>query len=181
MERPLRAAIAIGLVAMFAGWSSPVHAEERSVIDFDAVALYFGPIGNRTEIFIFGYTWGYRFKSLYPYVGGGFGFFAMQARGGVTWMPGNLEEPTPIVRLEALPQLIFNPCIESLVVGSLGVGYRFPLEHNDPNGIPGTALFVLPAFTGGDGILHGQCGKADEVPLRSSLVIGGSLTGGFDF
>ncbi|HEX4336072.1 MAG TPA: hypothetical protein VH062_09180 [Polyangiaceae bacterium] len=159
---------------------APLHAEERATIDLQPAALYFGPRGSRSEISVIGFTYGNRHDSLFPYFGAGVGFFTLQARGGITWMPGDLEESGLIVRLEAQPQLLFNPCVEPLLLGTLGVGWRWPLERGDP-GNPGTAIFVLPAFAGGDGFLHQNCGKDTQGPMRSSLILGGTLFAGFDW
>ena len=150
------------------------------MIDLQPLAQYYGPGGNRTEIAIFSYTYGLLSNSWFPYFGGGIGFFTLQLRGGVSWLPGDLEESGPVVRLEAQPQTLFNPCWEHLLVGSLGVGWRWPLERGDP-GYPGTALFLVPAFTGGEAFLHRNCGKPTQQPLNGDYVLGGTLYTGFDF
>jgi hypothetical protein len=86
-----------------------------------------------------------------------------------------------MVRLDVRPQLLLNPCIEPLIVGSLGAGYRWPIEQGDP-GYPGTAIYLLPAFTGGVGFLHGECGHHfTETPLHEKSLLGGTLSGGFDW
>jgi hypothetical protein len=150
------------------------------MIDLQPVALFYGPGFSRTQIAVLGYTYGDLSHGWFPHFGGGIGFFTLQARGGVSWLPGDLEESGLVVRLEAQPQILFNPCWEHMLVGSLGVGWRWPLERGDP-GIPGTALFVVPAFTGGAAFVHRNCGKPTEEPLHGSSVLGGTLFTGFDF
>jgi hypothetical protein len=161
-------------------WPATLRAEQRSTIELEPVALQYGPGGSRTQISVIGYSYGYRYDSWFPYFGGGIGFFTFQARGGINWMPGDLEESGLMVRLEAQPQILFNPCFEPLLTGNLGVGYRWPLERGDPDS-PGTALFAMPAFTGGEAFLHRNCGKGTQEPLRGSFVMGGTLIAGFDW
>lgn len=177
-----RAAFGALLVTLLTIHPSSVLAEERGAIELDPVVLYYGPSAwaQRSQIFILGVTGGYRFGSLLPYAGGGLGFFAFQARAGVEWLPGDLEEPGPLIRLEARPQVRFGQCWEPMLTGNLGVGYRFPLERGDP-GNPGTSFFVLPTFTGGQAYLHRNCGFKDEEPLKGQLLFGGTVSAGYDW
>src|SRR5262249_40044386 len=147
----LSGALSVGIVV--ATWTAPSKAEERFTFDLQPVSLMYGPRGDRTEIWVMAFTYGYRFNSLFPYVRGGVGCFTLQARGGVAWMPGDLEESGPIFRLEAQPQILFNPCWEHLLVGNAAAGWRWPLERGDP-GYPGAAFYLMPAFIGGGAFLH---------------------------
>jgi hypothetical protein len=157
------------------------HAEPRNAFELEPVTFWLstGDVG-RTTVSVIGYTYGNRFGHFIPYFGGGLGFFTLQARGGITWLPGNVDYSGLMVRLEVRPQVLFNPCLEPLIVGSLGGGYRWPLERGDP-GYPGTAIYLLPQFTGGVGFLRGECGNATETPLHDKPLIGGTLSGGFDW
>jgi hypothetical protein len=158
------------------------RGEPRQAIELEPIT-YWVSTGNvgRTEISVLGYTYGGRFGHFIPHFGGGLGFFTVQARGGVTWVPGDLDYSGLMVRLDVRPQLLLNPCIEPLIVGSLGAGYRWPIEAGDP-GYPGTAIYLLPAFTGGVGFLHGECGHSlTETPLHDKSLLGGTLSGGFDW
>jgi hypothetical protein len=170
----------VAATVMMTAWPRALRAEQRSTIDLQPVAIYDGSVGIRTQISVVGYSYGYRFDSWMPYVGAGLGFFTFQARGGVSWLPGDLEESGPIVRLEAQPQILFNPCTEPLLVANIGVGWRWPLERGDP-GNPGTALYLLPAFAGGEAFLHRNCGKPTQEPLRGALALGGTLFAGFEW
>ena len=176
-----RARLVWALSAIAIGLPGTLRAEPRNAIELEPIAYWVstGDVG-RTTVSVLGYTYGGRFGHFIPYFGGGLGFFKVQARGGVTWVPDDLDYSVLILRLEARPQLLLNPCIEPVIVGSLGAGYRWPLERGDP-GYPGTAIYLLPQFTGGVGFLHGFCGKADETPLHDKPLIGGSLSGGFDW
>lgn len=157
------------------------RAEPRSAIELEPVAYYVSTRDvGRTTISVLGYTYGNRFGHFIPYFGGGLGFFALQARGGVTWLPGDVDDSGFMVRLEVRPQVLLNPCLEPLIVGNLGAGYRWPLERGDP-GYPGTAIYLLPQFTGGVGFLHGECGKSTETPLQDKSLLGATLSGGFDW
>ena len=157
------------------------RAEPRSAIDLEPVT-YFASTGDvgRTQISVLGYTYGHRFGSMIASFGGGLGFFTVQARGGLTWLPGDLYDAGLMVRLDVRPQLLWNPCFEPLIVGSLGAGYRWSIERGDP-GVPGTAMYLLPAFTGGVGFLHGACGEPAQTPLHDKPLFGGTLAGGFDW
>jgi hypothetical protein len=157
------------------------HAEPGQAIELEPVAYYVstGDVG-RTTISLVGYTYGGRFGHFIPYFGGGLGFFTVQARGGITWLPTDVDDSGLMVRLEVRPQVLLNPCLEPLIVGNLGVGYRWPLERGDP-GYPGTAIYLLPQFTGGVGFLHGECGRITQAPLHDKPLMGGTLSGGFDW
>jgi len=180
-SRARQAQLAGVLSSLLVAAPAVLRAEPRRAIDFEPVTPYFstGDLA-RTEISVLGFTYGNRFGSFVTYFGGGAGFFTVQARGGVTWLPGDLDDSGLMVRLEARPQILLNPCFEPLLVGSLGVGFRWPLERGDP-GYPGTAIYLLPAFTGGVGFLHENCGKPTQTALRTTGLFGGTLSGGFDW
>jgi hypothetical protein len=157
------------------------HAEPRQTIDLEPAVPYFALDGaTRTQISVLSYTYGYRSGSLVPFVGGALGFFTLQARLGITWMPGDLEESGFMMRLDARPQTAFGNCWEPMVLGSLGAGWRWPLEHGDP-GYPGVAAYLLPEFTGGVAFLHTTCHASNDGPLETRALVGGTLAGGFDF
>ena len=157
------------------------RAEERGSVEIEPVVEYFAlNHGTRTEIFAIGGTYGYRFGAWMPYAGGAIGFFGLHARGGVAFMPGNLEEPTFVIRLEARPQIFYNPCIEPAMLGTFGPGWRWPMEQGDP-GNPGTAFYLLGNFVGGAAWVHDQCGKPTEKKLATAAVLGGSVMAGFDW
>jgi hypothetical protein len=167
--------LAVALVAL------PSNAEERGAVDLEPVTPYFSVEGfNRTEISVVGGSYGYRWGAFVPYVGGAIGFFTIHARLGVSILPGDLEQPGLMIRLEARPQVLLNPCFEPAMLGSFGIGYRWPLEEGDP-GNPGTAIYLLPSFVGGDAWIRRYCGEAKEQPLGSIVLFGGTLSGGFDW
>jgi hypothetical protein len=177
--RQARLAWASSLLIVTASIAS--RAEPHSAIELEPVTFWVstGDVG-RTTVSVLGYTYGNRFGHWIPYFGGGLGFFTVQARGGVTWLPGDVDYSGLMVRLEARPQLLLNPCFEPLIVGNLGAGYRWPLERGDP-GYPGTAIYLLPQFTGGVGFLHGNCGQPTQTPLHDKSLLGATLSGGFDW
>lgn len=173
----LRAAIVAALVS----GAATSRAEERGSIEIEPLVEYVAlKHGTRPEYFAIGGTYGYRFGAWMPYAGGSIGFFGLRARGGVAFMPGDLEEPTFIVRLEARPQIFYSPCIEPAVLGVLGPGWRWPMERGDP-GNPGTAFYLLGNFIGGAGWVRDRCGEPDETKLNSAAILGGSVMAGFDW
>lgn len=175
-------ALGVVTVTIALSLASAGRTEPRSAIDLEPVTLHFTLDGDsRAQVSVLSYVYGNLFSrsGFWPYFGGGLGFFTLQARAGVGWLPGNPEEPGPVIRLEARPQVRFGKCWEPMVIGSLGAGYRWPLEHGDP-GYPGTAIYVLPQFVGGEGFLHPECGYG-PAPIRAEPMIGGTLSGGFDF
>ncbi len=174
-------AIAVALCLSLVTASVASRAEERGSVELEPVIEYWVLQHNsRTEIFTVGGTWGYRFGAFMPYAGGSVGFFGLHARGGVAFIPGDLEEPTFLIRLEARPQIFFNPCIEPAMLGAVGPGWRWPMESGDP-GNPGTAFFLLGNFVGGAGWVHDNCGKSTEKKLVSAGIVGASITAGFDW
>jgi hypothetical protein len=169
------------LTLLLAGVPAFASAQTRQVIELEPVTPYFSTRGaNRTEVAVVGYTYGHRFDSLIPYFGGGVSFFSVQARAGITWLPGDLDDTSLMVRLEARPQLLLTPCVEPFIAGNLGVGIRWSIELGDP-GEPGTALYLLPQFTGGNAWLRDGCGTIYKKPFEATVLFGGTLSGGFDW
>jgi hypothetical protein len=169
------------LTLLLAAAPASASAQPRQVVELEPVTPYFSTRGvGRTEVAVLGYTYGHRFDSLIPYFGGGVSFFSLQARAGITWLPGDLEDTGLMVRLEARPQLLLTPCLEPLIAGNVGVGIRWPLEQGDP-GNPGTAIYLLPQFTGADAWLRDDCGTTRQAPFQATFLFGGTLSGGFDW
>jgi hypothetical protein len=171
------AAAALSITAVAAA----SRTEERGSAEIEPIVEYWILGHNtRTEVFTIGGTYGYRVGAWMPYAGGAIGFFGLHARAGVAFMPGNLEEPSFVIRMEARPQIFYNPCIEPAVLGTFGPGWRWPMEAGDPSN-PATAFYLLGNFISGAGWVHDNCGKATEKSLAGAVVVGTSLTAGFDW
>ena len=161
--------------------ASGVRADPRSFIDLELLTPHFTPNGDsRISLATVGFSYGWASHGFIPYVGGGVGFFPLQARAGIVWLPSDLKDPGLMVRLEARPQIFWNPCIEPALMGSAGVGYRWPLETNYPDAPAGAAFYLLPSFDGGSAWLHSVCGVNTRGALEPKFLAGGTIVLGLD-
>ena len=158
------------------------QAEPRSFIETELVTPRFTPSGDsRISLATVSFDYGWASHGFIPYVGGGVGFFPLQAHAGVAWLPNDLKEPGLMVRLEARPQIFWNPCIEPALMGNVGVGYRWPIETNYPDGVANTAFYLLPSFEGGGAWLHHNCNKETlSDPFTPRFLAGGTVVLGLD-
>jgi hypothetical protein len=173
----------LAVVAVVLGFlPSGARAEPRTFIETEPVTPHFASGGfSRTSIATVGFTWGWAAHGVIPYVGGGVGFFPLQARVGVVWLPNDLKDPGLMVRLEARPQIFFLPCVEPALLGNAGIGYRWPLEPSYPDAPAGAAFYLLPSFDGGPAWLHHRCGDTGlSGAVQSKFLVGGTIALGLD-
>jgi hypothetical protein len=157
-------------------------AEPRSFIETELLTPHFASHGDtRVSLATVGFTYGWASHGFIPYVGGGVGFFPLQARAGVIWLPNDLKDSGLMVRIEARPEIFWNPCIEPALMGNAGIGYRWPLETNYPDGTAGVAFYLLPSFDGGAAWLHRNCNKMGlSDPFEPKFLAGGTIVLGLD-
>lgn len=172
----------LAVVAVVAFLPNGARAEPRSFIETELVTPHFATGGYaRTSIATVGFTYGWAAHGVIPYVGGGVGFFPLQARVGVVWLPNDLKDPGLMVRLEARPEIFWSPCIEPGLFGNAGIGYRWPLETNYPDAPAGVAFYLLPSFDGGPAWLHRHCAEpGSSGPFETKFVAGGTIALGLD-
>jgi hypothetical protein len=138
---------------------------------------------DRESLFVVQGAYGLRAGGVAPYFGAGIGFFTFRLRAGVAFLPGNLRDPGLLARLEVRPQVVELRCLELGVLGQAAIGYRWPLEYRRPDEDVGPAIYLLPAFEAGPDWARAFCANTRKAsgPPRAQLLLGGSLTMGFDW
>lgn len=176
--------LSLGLLALVLASSSAASAEPRSFADLEPVTLEFASGAARTQIFTAGFSYGAGSRTLVPYVGGAVGFFLVQARAGVAFLPAGFDHGGLMMRLEARPMAYINPCLEPALFGTVGIGYRGPLETSYPGEHPGAGFYVLPSLDGGEAWIRPGCSARANAPVNPRephFFLGGTLAAGLDW
>lgn len=158
-----------------------VSADPRTMVDLEPATIYIAPNGEtRGTVATVGATWGFSAKRFVPYVGAAVGLLTVQARAGVSFLPNEFAESGLLVRAEVRPQLFLGHCIDPGLLGNVGVGYRWPLEHSYPGEPAGTAMYLLPTFDSGRGFITPKCPTTGG-ERQGTWLFGGTVALGIDW